>query len=633
MEGSLHRRSQKEMEKDLLFFGRSREGCSLQIPSDDNSANVYSGSSLNDSDESNENIDLCDSASEDSFTSADKDMVNEKKESLQSALLDYFNLYAISRRGAEHLLRVLKTFAGLDVPLSLQALTTSVDQFMRRDCMKSKNTTKDSEYRYIGLKDTFDFLIQRKHFYSSNNDRVIHLNLQFNVDGLPLFKSAKTSLWPILMKVTNNCTYEYPLPINIFVGNGKPDLERYTTQFIKELEHLHEHPYVSNEMTLVIDKVTFIADAPARSFLQCVKSHTGYFGCAICRQRGIYLENHVVFPSINDELRCDEDYKYGKENNQLTISPLINIPQAEGLFSAFPPEYMHLVLLGITKRLCKYFFMRTSTRLSCRLSKNHCDEIDSSIVELAKCLPSVFSRRLRPTSYLETWKATEFRVFLLYLSPILLKPYLPKLYFDHFLLLHFGIYVFSSDDINRQYFHQAKACIDRFVCQVDSLFGKSNYVYNMHVLSHLHLFVTKMGKLDAFSSFPYESYLGILKRRIRCSSNILAQVSTLALKVRDFYSRTQIYDVISSTAPNNCVVLENGSILLVKHCFNNLASGNILEFSRSLYDYPYDSRVLNIGYYRISKSYATNSKYIKQCILIPQSNSNEFIVIPLAHKL
>ena len=47
------------------------------------------------------------------------------------------------------------------------------------------------------------------------------LTLQFNIDGLPLFRSSKLQFWPILACIT--CDYtKTPFPIGIFCGLSKP---------------------------------------------------------------------------------------------------------------------------------------------------------------------------------------------------------------------------------------------------------------------------------------------------------------------------------------------------------------------------------------------------------------------------
>lgn len=42
-------------------------------------------------------------------------------------------------------------------------------------------------------------------------------------------------------------------------------------------------------LTFKVKMVNMILDAPARAFLKCVKSHSGYFSCERCNEEGVYL--------------------------------------------------------------------------------------------------------------------------------------------------------------------------------------------------------------------------------------------------------------------------------------------------------------------------------------------------------
>ena len=58
-----------------------------------------------------------------------------------------------------------------------------------------ENPLDRSEFAYIGLSKQLERVINPK------NHSEKHLKLQFNIDGLPLFKSGGVELWPILGKV------------------------------------------------------------------------------------------------------------------------------------------------------------------------------------------------------------------------------------------------------------------------------------------------------------------------------------------------------------------------------------------------------------------------------------------------
>lgn len=59
-------------------------------------------------------------------------------------------------------------------------------------------------------------------------------------------------------------------------------------------------------------------------------------------------------------------------------------------------------------------------------------------------LPTDFARRPRDLDCLKKWKATEFRLFLLYLGPIVLNKVFNKNRYMHFMSLHVAITILAS---------------------------------------------------------------------------------------------------------------------------------------------------------------------------------------------
>ena len=57
------------------------------------------------------------------------------------------------------------------------------------------------------------------------------LDLQINIDGLPLFKSSQVKVWPILCSITNVMLKD-PFVVGIFSGKSKPgNLEEFLAKF------------------------------------------------------------------------------------------------------------------------------------------------------------------------------------------------------------------------------------------------------------------------------------------------------------------------------------------------------------------------------------------------------------------
>lgn len=59
------------------------------------------------------------------------------------------------------------------------------------------------------------------------------------------------------------------------------------------------------------------------------------------------------------------------------------------------------------------------------------------------------------------------------------------------------------------------------------IYGSQHLVFNTHSLIHLADDTKKFGVLDSVSFFPFENYLGTLKRLVRRPQNPLQQVVTL----------------------------------------------------------------------------------------------------------
>ena len=182
--------------------------------------------------------------------------------------------------------------------------------------------------------------------------------LQVNVDGLPLFKSASTQFWPILGRVCSPVLTD-PFMIGLFCGEQKPaNLDGYFQDFVQEMLTFKlgpvDFPVDSHHIPVNINLSCFICHAPARAFVKEAKGHTGYHGCEKCIQRGTWA-GKMTFSDIDAELRTDESFKWGRENNDLhhigpVASPLLRCLDVK-MVTQFPLDYMHMVCRGVTRRL------------------------------------------------------------------------------------------------------------------------------------------------------------------------------------------------------------------------------------------------------------------------------------------
>ena len=122
-----------------------------------------------------------------------------------------------------------------------------------------------------------------------------------NIDGLPLFKSSGTQLWPILAYFN---TFDIFI-IAIHGGDPKPSpLSEFLEHFVNELSNLIQDGFDWNGKHFEVTKKCFLCDALARAFLKGIISHTGCSSCERCCVHGSH-EGRVVF---------DEEIEYSKRD-------------------------------------------------------------------------------------------------------------------------------------------------------------------------------------------------------------------------------------------------------------------------------------------------------------------------------
>jgi hypothetical protein len=106
-----------------------------------------------------------------------------------------------------------------------------------------------------------------------------------------------------------------------------------------------------------------------------------------------------------------------------------------GMVNQFPLDYMHLVCLGVVKRMLHIFVHGRGNKVI-KFSSIVINNISEALCNISAWVPSDFARKTRSLEELERWKATELRLFLLYVGPVILQNYLPENYLLHFNSLH-----------------------------------------------------------------------------------------------------------------------------------------------------------------------------------------------------
>jgi hypothetical protein len=268
---------------------------------------------------------------------------------------------------------------------------------------------------------------------------------------------------------------------------------------------------ISNGLYINKQKFTFeisqiICVAPAKAFILNVKQFNAYHSCNSCTEEGTFL-NRMTFLRMDSALRTD---KYFHDKTDIDYhkgdSPLLNFKIDITLSVVL--DYMHNVSLGVMKKMLQFW---SKGPKPVRLSRIDIDIISSELINLKTTFPTDFSRLPRSLEEVEYWKATEYRSFLLYTGPIVLKGRLKKKFYDHF-IIHTAIRLLASNETCLNYNDMAETLIRKFVHDYSILYGNEFITYNVHSLIHLLHFVRHHRPLDSFSSFKFENYLQFLKK-------------------------------------------------------------------------------------------------------------------------
>lgn len=284
-------------------------------------------------------------------------------------------------------------------------------------------------------------------------------------------------------------------------------------------------PIRLNNKTLKFSINAFCCDAPAKSFVLKIKGHSGFYSCSRCEHEGQYLSNRICFPYTSPtncpSRRTHDNYimQTQEEHHVGNISILASLPSFN-ITTSFSLDYMHLICLGTVRKLI-LLWMKGPNEI--RYPTWNIKEISNFIENIKKNMPCEFARKPRKLEEINRWKATEFRTFLLYTGTIVTKPTLKDLHWSHFFNLSISMVIFLSPDYSK-YIDVARKLLDTFVKDFETIYGRYLISHNIHGLTHLCDDYNEFGPLDNCSAFPFENYMGYLKKMLRKPDKPLEQV-------------------------------------------------------------------------------------------------------------
>lgn len=263
----------------------------------------------------------------------------------------------------------------------------------------------------------------------------------YNIDGLPLSKSSSSQLYPILCNLFDN--RRYVDVVGIYHGYDKPkQANEFLSEFVNDCKDIANEGIVYKGHMFSIKSKAFICDVPAKAFIRYSKGHNGYFSCTKCKIEGAFMNNRICFPNLNgNQIRTDSEFKLQLNKDHHTGTSILQDIPGINMIDDFPLDYMHLICPGVIKKTINFWCYG---KPSVKLPFQNIENISNSLLSKAKNIPSEFNRKPRSLSEVKRWKATEFRQFLLYAGPVVLKSNLSIDRYINFLSLHCAVFILSS---------------------------------------------------------------------------------------------------------------------------------------------------------------------------------------------
>lgn len=386
---------------------------------------------------------------------------------------------------------------------------------------------------------------------SENPDSIV-LSFTLNADGAEVYKSKRSSLWPIQLYqnfLPPNIRYktENILVYMLYFGKQKPDMTKLLPSLGEEIEMLQTNQikfFLGGNLYKFLPVVMFLsADLGAISMFSGLKTYAGRKACTACLHPGKQITDHLgtkyiryVKLDINAEPRSHAGVvsaavKFNKNSPEepyglISIPPMILFPKFD-LKKGFVIDYMHNILLGIMKLLLDFWMgehrLCQKSEYFRPMSKRNRDLLDKRLLALRPY--EHITRKPRPLSERSIFKAVEYRHLLIYYLPFALRGLLDDEKLHHFQLLSASIYILLKSQITNREITEAADKLTRFADLFEKIYGEESVTMNVHKLRHYGELVKECGPIWSYSMFGFETNNGVLTKTVTNATDTLETMS------------------------------------------------------------------------------------------------------------
>lgn len=130
--------------------------------------------------------------------------------------------------------------------------------------------------------------------------------------------------------------------------------------------------------------------------------------------------------------------------------------------------------------------------------KDKIKNFNEQLLFLRGQFPREFRRSTRDINEIDRYKATEFRTFLLYVGPFILKEFLDEKRYWHFLQLSLAIRILLDSEQCKSNNSCADALLENFLKTLPEYYDDSISTYNFHCLNHIASYCLQYESCETF---------------------------------------------------------------------------------------------------------------------------------------
>ncbi|GBM57674.1 hypothetical protein AVEN_222530-1 [Araneus ventricosus] len=179
------------------------------------------------------------------------------------------------------------------MPLEPQLKLKFQYQNLMHNIKKYKRIFEEPSSSYRDILDGEAYAKIKNLKYSDN------ISLQFNIDGIPMYRKSNYQIWPIQCMINElppNERKDHILMRGLWFGPHKPNMNVFLKPFVTELSNLSRSGFKwidatnSKQIVTKVFPIICSSDAPARAAVQNFIQYNGKYGCGFCQHSGERVE-------------------------------------------------------------------------------------------------------------------------------------------------------------------------------------------------------------------------------------------------------------------------------------------------------------------------------------------------------